>query len=360
MHSYNFFADYHTHTINSLNKLSKRENHGYGTIKENVLVADFKGFTEIGISDHGYKHFPYGINSDIEHFKRTREEIDILNEKFINNNLKVLFGLECNIINFEGEIDIKEYMLEYIDYLNVGIHNGGGSITLDIYKKYITRSGNDKFIEATKKALNNYNIKVLTHPNEVIKFTNEEMIEIGKEALKNNVALEVNSSHEPLSVECLNQLNKIGVMFSVGSDAHKPEKVGNFAKAVVNIKRANINPNKIINCTSYYINKKKSECTHIIFLNGSDVLYDKVNDNYIFKPLDKLKEYIEEKNAKIVITASYRKILNGKIEIENQLKKYNLQDRLLGYTIDKKNLSRKKKIKSWQENLGSECTYEII
>ena len=361
MYSYKFFADYHTHTINSVNNFSITDNHGYGTIEENALVADFRGFTEIGITDHGYKHFMFGINPKEDHFKQIREEIDILNDKFKNRNLKILFGLECNIISYDGEIDIKDYMLDYVDYVNAGIHEGSGILTFDMLSNKIIKN-NHKFLEATQNALNKNAqiIKILTHPDEVIKFTKEEMIEIGKSAIKNDVALEINSSHEPLSIEYLKELDKLGVMFSVGSDAHTPEKVGNFTRALEKIKTAQINPSKIINCNTESMNKKASDCNYIIFINGNGVLYDKIDKEYVFRPLDKLKKIVEEKNAKIIIAASYRRKPNGKKDIEKHLEKYGLIDNLLGYTIKKNKSSRAKKIKSWKDNLGSSYTYEVI
>ena len=46
------FADYHTHTIYS---------HGTGTIIDNVMIARKKGLKEIAITDHGLRHFTYGV-----------------------------------------------------------------------------------------------------------------------------------------------------------------------------------------------------------------------------------------------------------------------------------------------------------
>ena len=74
-------ADYHTHTLYS---------HGKGTIEDNVKVAISKGIKTIGISDHGYKNIAYGVK--IDDFKKMREEVDILNEKY-KDQIKILLGL---------------------------------------------------------------------------------------------------------------------------------------------------------------------------------------------------------------------------------------------------------------------------
>ena len=86
-------ADYHTHTIYS---------HGKGTIEDNVKVAISKGIETIGISDHGYGHLTYGIKRD--DILRMREEIDKLNEKY-KNQINILLGVECNILDHKGNID---------------------------------------------------------------------------------------------------------------------------------------------------------------------------------------------------------------------------------------------------------------
>ena len=91
-------ADYHTHT---------KYSHGKGTIEENVLEAISKGIKTIGISDHGYKHLAYGIK--LNDIYKMREEIDKLNEKY--SNIEILLGMECNILDSYGNIDINDKII---------------------------------------------------------------------------------------------------------------------------------------------------------------------------------------------------------------------------------------------------------
>ena len=103
-------ADYHTHTVYS---------HGKGTIEDNVKVAISKGIKTIGISDHGYKNIAYGVK--IDDFKKMREEVDILNEKY-KDQIKILLGVECNILDNKGNIDLTENIAQYFDYVMAGYH----------------------------------------------------------------------------------------------------------------------------------------------------------------------------------------------------------------------------------------------
>ena len=104
-------ADYHTHTIYS---------HGKGTIEENVKVAISKGIKTIGISDHGYKHMTYGVK--VRDIAKMREEIDKLNEKY--SEINILLGMECNILDEKGNIDLNDKFKSYLDYVMAGYHFG--------------------------------------------------------------------------------------------------------------------------------------------------------------------------------------------------------------------------------------------
>ena len=87
-------GDYHTHTIFS------RSNHGKSTIKENSDFAKTKNLKEIAITDHGYGHLFYGV--DKKNIDKIKQEINENSDE----NLKVLYGIESNLLNFNGDIDI--------------------------------------------------------------------------------------------------------------------------------------------------------------------------------------------------------------------------------------------------------------
>ena len=104
-------ADYHTHTIYS---------DGKGTIEQNVKSAIDKGLEIIGISDHGYKHMGFGVKYNL--FEKMRYEIDLMKEKY--PQIKILLGVECNILDDRGNIDIDDKILRYFDYVMAGYHFG--------------------------------------------------------------------------------------------------------------------------------------------------------------------------------------------------------------------------------------------
>ena len=224
-------ADYHTHTIYS---------HGKGTIEDNVKVAISKGIETIGISDHGYGHLTYGIKRD--DILRMREEIDKLNEKY-KNQINILLGVECNILDHKGNIDFDEKLDTAFDYVMAGYHFGSKPTCVkglfNHADNYIIRStkSTDYNTEAIINAMKNNNIFAITHPGDK---GNIYIDEVAKIAKLTDTRLEINSSHGYLNSIQLKEIQHIGNTFIVGSDAHIPKNVGNFNLALNTIKEANI------------------------------------------------------------------------------------------------------------------------
>ena len=221
-------GDYHTHTIYS---------HGTGTIRDNVEAAIHKGLKEIAICDHGPGHCGYGVKKR-EIFKM-REEIDELNKEF--QNINILLGVEANVMDYNGAIDLDEETLKIIDILLLGFHYG--VIPKDInsmFKFYIINQISKvlPFLEekakrfntyAIIKAIERYPIDIITHPGSKAKLNIEEVAEA---AYKNGTALEINSHHSQLSVENIKIALKTKVNFYINSDAHDPSKVGDFEDGI--------------------------------------------------------------------------------------------------------------------------------
>lgn len=231
-------ADYHTHTIYS---------HGKGTIEDNVKVAISKGIETLGISDHSYGHLTYGVKRD-DIFKM-REEIDILNEKY-KNKIKILLGVESNILDDKGNIDYDDKIGDVLDYVMAGYHFGSKPTNV---KALINHANNYVFkTEKAKEyntlgiinAMKNNNIFVITHPGDKGEIYIEEVAKVAKET---NTKLEINSSHRFLNANQLRQIEHIDNTFIVGSDAHVPQNVGNFNLALNTIKEAKIDLSLIEN-----------------------------------------------------------------------------------------------------------------
>lgn len=236
-------GDYHTHTIYS---------HGKGTIRENVESAIRKGLKEIAICDHGPRHIGFGVKR--KNFKKMRKEIDELNKEY--SNIKILLGVEANIIGYDGEIDANDEIIGMIDILLVGFHFGSLPKSLgDAYKMFILnylRRFSKRIREKARRlntqavinAINRYNIDLITHPGAKVDIDTREL---AKAAAKRGTALEINASHGFLTVEYIKVAMEEEVKFMINSDAHRPEDVGKVEKGIRRALEANLKVEKIVN-----------------------------------------------------------------------------------------------------------------
>lgn len=223
-------ADYHTHTVYS---------HGKGTIEDNVKEAISKGIKTIGISDHSYKHMTYGVK--IKDIYKMREDVDKLNIKY--SNIDILLGMECNILDENGNIDINDEVSKLLDYVMAGYHFGSSPTSLKSMlnhcNNYVLKNEKSKEYntKAIINAMRNNDIFIITHPGDKGDVYIEEIAKVAKDT---DTRLEINSSHSYLNASQLKQIKHIGNKFIIGSDAHRPENVGNFELAMKNIREANL------------------------------------------------------------------------------------------------------------------------
>ncbi|MFL0246659.1 hypothetical protein [Candidatus Clostridium stratigraminis] len=220
--SIKIIADYHTHTniakghIPFYNTIFGE--HAKGSIESNVKAGIKRGFKEIAITDHGYKHITFGMK--VNQYKELRKLIDDINNNSLlkENGFKLLLGAECNIVSKKGEIDVNDNIIDFLDIICVGYHPGA------LHNPFLLKNYTEAAINAIKK----YNITILNHPLEHV---NPDIMEIGRVATLRNTALEINRSHRNMDIETVKQLKNIGVKFSLGSDAHKSKDVGDFGRA---------------------------------------------------------------------------------------------------------------------------------
>lgn len=231
-------ADYHTHTVYS---------HGKGTIEDNVKVAISKGIKTIGISDHGYKNVAYGVK--IDDFEKMREEVNILNDKY-KNKIKILLGVECNILDNKGNIDLNEKIYKYFDYIMAGYHFGSIPTSLkgiiNMCQNYFFKSEKAKEYntESIVNTIKNNDIFAITHPGDKGGIYIEEVANV---AQNTNTRLEINSSHAFLNAEQIKKINDYNIKFIIGSDAHTPQDVGNFDLALKTVEESNLDKSLIEN-----------------------------------------------------------------------------------------------------------------
>ncbi len=246
-------GDYHTHTVFS-SGYKKRGTHATGTIEENVKAAFEKGLETLVISEHGPGHYLYGLRT--ENIKYMREEILRLNQIYEPKGLKILLGLEANLIGLDGELDVDDSIIKKLDILLMGYHYGATPNSLsDINGLYILPQiskvfGNlkentkDKMTRAYIRAIEKYPIDIITHPGSKAEI---EIVEVASYAAKYDTALEISSKHTELSIKSLNKIKDIPVKLYINSDAHKPSDVGSAEEGIRKAIESGIDLNRIVN-----------------------------------------------------------------------------------------------------------------
>ena len=236
-------ADYHTHTPYS---------HGDNTVLENATAAKAKGLKELGITDHGFNHLLFGLK---------RKKLDDLRAEIVEaeklTGVKVLMGMESNIISSDGLTDMKKEDLKYFDIYLCGIHEVLKFKRLkDFYNifwknysayKFASKPSNKVIANTTKiyiEAIKNNPIDILTHINYKC-FCNLE--EVAKCCADYGTYIEINTKKRHVSAEELNLMAATGVRFVIDSDAHSADRVGDTKIAEEILAEAEIPMDRIDN-----------------------------------------------------------------------------------------------------------------
>ena len=241
-------ADYHTHTTFS---------HGKGSIEENVLSAIKLGLKEIAITDHCYNHKFIGIKK--KDFKLMRDEVDRLKEKY--KNINILLGVEANLISIDGDIDLEEKYLNYLDFVIVGFHKTAIPKNFNSFVKlYIPNwlgIKTDKQISlntnAYLKMIEKYPfLTCINHLNYACKVN---AIEIAKKCIENNIFIELNGKRTLFSTKEISKMITLNTKFIINSDAHCPKNIGNIYRPMNVVIKNNI-PISLIENMNNTINLK--------------------------------------------------------------------------------------------------------
>ena len=160
----NDILDIHTHTSAS--------GHAYNTLYEMAHAAAERGLTLFGSSDHapampGSCHEMYFCN-----FKAIPRELF---------GIRLIMGCELNIVDYQGNVDLKRWLQKRLDYGIASIH--------DLCYEPGAREENTA---ALIGAMENPYVQIIGHPdNSRIPLDYESLVKAAKE---HHVLLEVNNS----------------------------------------------------------------------------------------------------------------------------------------------------------------------
>lgn len=252
---YKIIADYHTHTTYS---------HGKGSIEDNVIAAIDKGLKTLAITDHGSKHFIFGVSE--KKLIEQKQEIEIINSKY--PDFQLLFGVEANLTGIDGGYDVTTGFENNFDLILCGFHKPVWAdklcdyfdIFYNSYSKLIYQPTKSQIAKNTKAYINlikSKPIDIISHINYHLKV---DISEVAKAASDYGVAIEVSSRHSDCSEDDYEALFASNAMLTLNSDAHKVEDIGNVDKALAIIDAYGVDAKRIINseyCTFKFKRRSK-------------------------------------------------------------------------------------------------------
>ncbi|MFA4967715.1 MAG: PHP domain-containing protein [Candidatus Margulisiibacteriota bacterium] len=230
-----FIADFHVHTVSS--------GHAYSTIEEYVARAKKIGLKMFAVTDHG-PTMPGAPH--YYHFANLR----MVPRKM--SGVRILRGVEANIINDKGEIDLSEENIAWgeLEIVMVTFHPRCG----------YENQGEEKNTEVLIKAIENPRVNIIAHPgNPQFQVNIRKTVEAAK---RNQVLIEINNSSDfsrpgchDRCVEFAREAQRQGLKVVVGTDSHISTMLGDFSNAQKLLKEAGLDKNDVVNTSEAMIDK---------------------------------------------------------------------------------------------------------
>lgn len=188
--------------------------HAFSTIKENAEYAASIGMKVIAITNHG------PALEDSPHWWQ------ILNIRVIPqyiNGVRILKGVEANIVGENGELDINQKIYEQLEIILAGFHGN---------HLYYKNKDKEKNTRAVINLMKTQKADILVHlgnPEFPIDYE-----EVAKNAKKYNIALELNNSSlggtrkgsEQTCRELAKYAKQYGCYICINTDSHFCEQIG--------------------------------------------------------------------------------------------------------------------------------------
>ena len=205
------------------------------TITEIAKTASLNGLSLIGISDHAPKSLHAGKPSYFQ---------NLIHAPKLRFGVRVLYGIELNILDFDGNVDLDYEILNKLDYAIISMHShniASGTVL----------QNTDAYINAIKHP----NVKIIGHcdsPAYPVDYPR-----LLKAAMKNNVIFEINNSSlspngyrgdtKKNNTQILELCAKYNYPVVLSSDSHGTAHVGDFTYALRLINEVNFPKDLILN-----------------------------------------------------------------------------------------------------------------
>jgi putative hydrolase len=205
----NIEVDTHTHTVLS--------GHAHSTILENAAAAAKLGLAGLVMTEHGPA------------FPLAPPEFNVTTYRYLPTHMegvRLYGGIEANIIDFDGGIDLAEKYLERLQFVIAGLH-----------VPVMASGGLQKDTDTLVAALSNKYVDMISHPDHPAYQLDYQTL--AKEAARMGKILEINSQsleYRQGTMENADLMVKwckrYDTRVAVSSDAHSAYGIGRFGVAL--------------------------------------------------------------------------------------------------------------------------------
>lgn len=230
-------ADLHTHTIMSV--------HAYSTALEMITEAENIGLYAMAITDHG---------ASMQDFPHKYYFMNLSAIPRVFKGVRVLKGVEANISDFDGNLDVDEDVLNKLDFCIASMH----------MPTLFGEPSVEKCTEAYLKIAENPNINMIAHSGSpYYKYDYEKVI---KEFAKCGKLIEINNSsikHKPdfvpNCIEIAKLCKKHKCRVSVDTDAHFITQLGRAEEALKMLEDIDFPESLVVNASVENLNAYLAE-----------------------------------------------------------------------------------------------------
>ncbi len=200
--------DTHTHTIAST--------HAYSTVLEMAKMAAERGLEAIAVTDHGVAMEDAPDAWHFDNLKNIPRDIC---------GVKILYGVEANILDLDGSLDMKPELMKKLDVVNASIHA----------PCYAAKDAEDH-TSAYEAVVKNPYVDIICHSGSPqYSYDYEKIVKLAKEHHK---LMEINNHTFYVRKKSIDNCRKIaelckkhGVGIVVSSDAHICFDLGIYDRA---------------------------------------------------------------------------------------------------------------------------------
>lgn len=221
----NLIADLHTHTLVS--------NHAFSTIKEMTDRAVELGIRAMAVTDHG------PAMPDSPHLWYFYNLVRL--PQVLPNGLLLLKGVEANVTDLDGTLDLPEHLLKKLDWVVASMH-----------QNCIEPLSFEQATEAWLKVAENPLVDMIGHSEQ--KEYAYDYDRVTKAFAANNKVVEVNAGsaisrpgNEQNLLDLIKCCKQNGTKIAVNSDAHSLYVLGNCASALSLVEEADFPEELVIN-----------------------------------------------------------------------------------------------------------------